>query len=75
MGPEIFLRSITRAGGRGLGPGNLEFFGPQMALDFRLDVISQGPKNSRFPGPNPVPLALVMDLQASKTLRTGPYKS
>jgi hypothetical protein len=36
----------------------MEFFGPQMA---------QGPKNSRIPGPNPLPLALVMDMHASKT--------
>ncbi len=28
-------------------------FGPQMALAYRLDAISQVPKNSRFPGPNP----------------------
>ncbi len=33
----------------------------QMALVYRLDAISQGPKKSRFPGPNPLPLALVMD--------------
>ncbi len=32
-----------------------------MALAYRLDAISQGPKKSRFPGPNPLPLALVMD--------------
>jgi len=30
---------------------------------------------SRFPEPNLLPLAIVMDLHASKTLRTGPYKS
>ncbi len=34
--------------------------------------ISQGPKKSRFPGPNPLPLALVMYLPASKALRTWP---
>jgi hypothetical protein len=45
--------SITRASGRG-------FFGPQMALAYRLDAISQGPKNSRIPGPKPLPLAQVM---------------
>ncbi len=68
--------SITWASGRGLDPGNLEFSGPQMALAYGLDAISQGPKNSRFPGPNPLPLAsFVMELDASKTLRTGPYKS
>jgi hypothetical protein len=37
-------------------------FGPQMALAYRLDAISQGPKNSPFPGPNPLPLAHVMYL-------------
>jgi hypothetical protein len=62
-------RYMTRASGRGWGNGNLKFFGPQMALAFRLDTISQGPKNS-FPGPNPLPLAL-MDLHASETLHTG----
>ncbi len=40
---------------------------------WRLDAISQ--KKSIFPGPNPILLALVMDLTASKALRTGPYKS
>ncbi len=37
---------ITWAGGRGLGPGILEFFWPQMALAYRLDHILQSPKNS-----------------------------
>ncbi len=46
-----------------------------MALSYWLDGISQGPKNSQFPGPNPLPLALVMDMHASKTLCTGVYKS
>jgi hypothetical protein len=67
----VFDVCITLASGRGLGPGNLEFFGPQMALAYQLNAISQGPKNSRFPRPNPLPLALVMDLHASKTLCTG----
>jgi hypothetical protein len=62
-------------GGGGLGPGILEFFGPQMALSYRLDAISQGLKNSRIPGLNPLPLALVMVMHASKTLCTGLYKS
>ncbi len=48
--------SITRASGKGLGPGILDFFGPQMALAYRLDAISQGPKNSQIPGPNPLPI-------------------
>jgi hypothetical protein len=50
-------------------------FGPQMALAYRLDAISQVPKNSRIPGPNPLPLALVMDMHTSKTLCTGLYNS
>ncbi len=29
------------------------FFGPQMALGYRLDAISQGPKKSQFPGSTP----------------------
>ncbi len=38
-----------------------DFFGPQMALAYRLDANSQGPKKSRFPELNSLPLALVMD--------------
>ncbi len=53
----------------------IEFFGLQMALSYRLDAISQSPKNSRIPEPNPLPLPLVMDMHASKTLCTGPNKS
>ncbi len=66
---------ITLASGRGLVPGNLNFFGPQMALPKLHDAITQFLKKSRFQGPNPLPLALVMDLPASKALCTGPYKS
>ena len=51
------------------------FFGPQMALAYRLDAISQGPKNSGIPGPNPLQLPHVMYIHASKTLCTGLYKS
>ncbi len=32
-------------------------------------------KNSRFPGPNNLPLAQIMAMHASKTLSTGLYKS
>jgi hypothetical protein len=49
----------------GLGPENI---GPQMALAYRLDAISQGPKKSRFPGPNPLPLTLVMDAALIKSI-------
>jgi hypothetical protein len=46
----------------------LEFFGPQMALAYWLDAISQGPKTREFQGPT-----LVMDMHPSKTLCTGLY--
>jgi hypothetical protein len=51
--------------GGGWSPSNLEFFGPQMALAYLLNAIS------RSPGPNPLPIALVMDMHAFKTLQ-GP---
>ncbi len=51
----MWVASITWASGRGLGPGNLNFFGPQMALAYRLDAIPLGPEKSRFPGPDPPP--------------------
>ncbi len=34
-----------------------------------------GPKKLSISGLNPIPLALVMSLHASKTLRKGPYKT
>jgi hypothetical protein len=37
----------------------------EMALAYQLDAISQDTKNSRFLGPNPLPLALVMDLHGT----------
>ncbi len=69
MQPDPLL-GHTYARRRGLGFKNLEFFGPQMALAYRLDAISQGPKTLDFQAP---PIALVMYLHASKILRTGPY--
>ncbi len=50
--------SITLASGRELGPGN-------------LDAISQGTKKSPFPGPNPLPLALLMDDTRIKRITHG----
>jgi len=67
--------SITWGSGRGLGPGILVFFWPQMALAYLLNAISQGPKNSGIPGPNPLPLPQVMYMHPFKTLCTGLYKS
>ncbi len=43
----------------------IEFFGPKIALAYRLDANSQGPKNSQIPGSNPLPLALVTDMHTS----------
>jgi hypothetical protein len=40
----------------------------QMALAYPLDAISQGPKTSRFPGPNPLPLAQVIDAARIKSI-------
>ncbi len=37
----------------------------------RLDAISQGPKKSRFPWPNPLPHALVMDAARIKSIMHG----
>ncbi len=44
----IFLMratSISWESGRGLGSENLDLFGTQMVLPYRLDAISQGPKS------------------------------
>ncbi len=49
-------RSIPWGSGRGVGTGNLEFCGRQMALAYWLDAIPRGPQNSRFPMPAPLPL-------------------
>ncbi len=38
---------------------------------YRLDAISQDLKNSRFPGPNPIPLAQVMDAARIKSITHG----
>ncbi len=71
----IWLHQITNSKSDEAEIGVLEVFGPQMALTYRLDAISQNPKNSRIPGPNPLPLPLVVDMHASKTLCTWLYKS
>jgi hypothetical protein len=41
--------SITWASGKGLGPGNLDFFGSQMVLAYWLDAISQAQKSPTCP--------------------------
>jgi hypothetical protein len=62
---------LTWVTGRGMGPENHEFFGPQMTLAYRLVAILQGLNNSRFPGPNPLPLAQVMDAARIKSITQG----
>jgi hypothetical protein len=52
-----------------LGP---EWHSPNSLMPFH---ISLSPKKARFPEPNSLPLALVMDLSASKALRTWLYTS
>jgi hypothetical protein len=49
-------RSITWASGRGLGPRNLELFGPQMALALahRLDAISRRAQKLNFEAQRPL---------------------
>jgi hypothetical protein len=42
-----------------------------MPLAYRLDAISQGPKNSRFPGPYPLLLALVKEAACIKSITNG----
>ncbi len=58
--------SIIWASERGLGPGNFDWWAPN-----RLNAILQGPKKSQFPGPNPLPLALVMDVTRIKIIMHG----
>ncbi len=69
VGPETSLRYSFKV------THGLDYFGSQRALAYRLDAISQGRKNSWFQVPNPLKLALIMYLHASKTLCKGPYKS
>ncbi len=68
-------KSITRPSGRGLDPRYLYFFGPFERASSRQANAFWGPKKLRFSGPNPLPLAQVMDLPTSKALHTGPYQS
>jgi hypothetical protein len=43
----------------------------QMALSYRLDASSQGPKKLQFPGPDPLPLALITDAAHIKSITHG----
>ncbi len=57
-------KSITRAIVR-VGPENLDFFGPKMALP--MFVSFQSPKTSQFQGPT-LKIALVLDISHLKIL-------
>ncbi len=68
----FWLRTYPLPGevGGGWAPEFSSFLGPKW-----LVAISHSPKNTRIPGPNLIPLPLVMDIHASKTLCTWLYKS
>jgi hypothetical protein len=51
------------------------FFEPCEMASSRQASVIWGLKKSRFPGPNPLPLAQVMDSPALKALHTRPYQS
>jgi hypothetical protein len=63
--------SITRASGMELGPGNQQFFRSCEMASSRWASAIWGPKNSRFPGPNPLPLAQVKDASRIKSITHG----
>ncbi len=67
----MWAASIARTIGRGLCPGNRDFLGPVKLHRADRRVTSGGPKRSRFPGPNPLPLALVMDAARIKSITHG----
>jgi hypothetical protein len=76
----LYLILLMRANplqGQGGGGWSLEiwtFLGPKWQSPNGSMPFHRAQK-SQFPGLNPLPLALVMDLPASKALRTGPYES
>ncbi len=63
-------KSITWARGRGLGPGNRDFLGPVKLHRAVRPACHVRPKKLRFSGLSPISLAQVIDLPASKALRT-----
>jgi hypothetical protein len=77
----LISNKFWMGGGRRWGVGGREVRGPSWRGRIKgvegwgVEGVPQGPKNSPFPGPKPLPLAHVMYLPASKTLCTGQYKS
>jgi hypothetical protein len=64
-----YVMCFTRAGADPLlGPGNRDFLGSRKGIE-PLGEFNLGPKKVEIPGPNPLPLAQVMDLHASYTLQ------
>jgi hypothetical protein len=66
-------KSITRTSG--VGPLKSRLFWALCNGIEQLGECHLGQKKSRFPGPNPLPLVLVMDPPASQAFLTGPYQS
>jgi len=62
------------ASGRGLDPGNLEIFYPKWHSPIGSMPLHRAQKLS-ISRANTLPVALVMDMHAYKTLCTGLYKS
>ncbi len=67
----MWAASFTRVNGRGLSPGNREFLGPVKWHRADRQVPFGAEKNSRFPGPNPLPIAQVMDAARIKSITHG----
>ncbi len=59
---------------KGVGPWNREFLG-LVKWHQAVRGVPFGAKNVKIFRANPLPLAQVMDLHASKALHTGPYQS
>ncbi len=75
--PYVMLLMQTNpllgASGRGLGPGNRDFFGPcEMASSIRQVPFFGAQKSQDFQGQTYLPLAQVINLPASKAVSTGP---
>ncbi len=68
----LFLMLADTLRGQEAGEKWRVFWAREMASSRQVSAI-WGPRNSRFPEPNPLPLVHVMYLPSSKTLHTGTY--
>ena len=64
----LLMRANYEGKREGLDPGHRYIFGPCEKASGRQASAIWGPKTSRFSGPNPLPLAQVMDMSASKII-------